>query len=273
MFKCINSLIVFFVITMNAYSQKVDRSERCFYCTGESVIYTDSTIVNGATVYTDSLIVDISVVYTDSTVIDGSIIYTDSNITYSPRNYHITLTNNPPFKSAIYRNNCEYFELIQSCTFMLWMPIPDEKRGYFIFSSDKKFVNYAFIKDIDGELYAKYNPMKKENNGSITFSMRNSNKLTDWIQKEMDKGRIVSMGCKNKRKYICKSFWINPDVTIDTNEGSDSMCLKLIKVTSHFSQDFNETLAWAHEQMAKGYTVVINYNKRTKEYIAKRREN
>ena len=62
--------------------------------------------------------------------------------------------------------------------------------------------------------------------------------------------------------------WINPDVPIDTNEGGGGMCFGWIIVGSHYSQDFNETQAWAHEQMDKGYTVSINYHKETNEYVA-----
>ena len=62
--------------------------------------------------------------------------------------------------------------------------------------------------------------------------------------------------------------WINPDVPVDTNQGSGGMCFGWIVVDSHHSPNFNETQAWAHEKMAEGYVVSINYNKKTKEYLA-----
>lgn len=210
MFKCVNLCFIFLIISLNAYSQKVDCSGRPFYLSGKSVIYTDSTIVNGKSIYTDSLIVDISVVYTDSVVMDGVVIYTDSIVNSHVKNYHIILKNNPPFQSAIYRDNCEFKNLMMLSLSMLWKQqindIPDEKKAYFIFSSDKKYVNYAYIKDTERELYAKYNPMKEDNNESISFSLNHDKNFMKWVEKEMNKGRIVSMGCKNKRKYICKSF-------------------------------------------------------------------
>lgn len=227
--------LIILVMTMNVYSQKVDCTGRCFYCTGKNVIYTDSTIIDGITVYTDSLMVKVSVVYTDS------------SITFSPINYHIVLKDSTPFTATIYRNDCEFIYLILNSISMMEL-----NKSYFIFSSDKKYVNYAIIKDIDTELYAKYNPIKKDNNASISFSINNDKNIIKWIQNEMDKGRIVSFGYKNERKFICKSFDKDTCTIFD----------------NYTSTNFNDTQSWAHQQMGKGYKVDINYNKETKEYIA-----
>jgi len=240
-------------MTMNVYSQKVDCSGRCFYCTGENVIYMDSTIVNGITVYTDSLMVKVSVIYTDSIVNNGVVVYTDSSITFSPMNYHIVLKDSTPFTSAIYRNDCEFIYLLLNSISMMEL-----NKCYFIFSSDKKYIKYALIKDVNSKLYAKYNPIKKDNNASISFSINNDKNIIKWIQNEMDKGRIVSFGYKNERRFICKSF--------------DMDSVKIID--KYRSTNYDETQAWAHQQMEKGYKVDINYDKEINEYvaIAKKRE-
>lgn len=251
------------MITLNVYSQKVDCLERCFYCTGKNVIYMDSTIVNGKTVYTDSLIVKVSVLYTDSIVSNGLVVYTDSSITYSPLNYDITLKNSFPFTSAIYRNECEYLELIKSSFIMFWYDeenktISDNKKGYFIYSSDKKYIKYAYIKDVDGELYIKYNPIIKDNIGNVSFSINQFSELSNWMQNEMNKGKIVSLGYKNEQRFICKSF--------------DTDSLRIID--KYTSTNYNETQTWAHQQMEKGYQVDIDYNKaHTYFAIALKKEN
>jgi hypothetical protein len=216
MFKFINLLFVCFVITTNAYSQKKDCSDSpfYFYLSGDKmnrIIYTDSTIVNSVTVYTDSLIVDFAVVYTDSIIVDASVIYTDSMLSYKV-DYPITLTNNPPFKKAIYRDYCEFSHQIFLMTSILSRQqgtnFSDEKKGYYILSSDDRFIRYAFLTKADGELYDKYSPIEENNKTCFSFSKRQYGKLVNWIQQEIDKGLIVSVtiGSKNKKTYIAKLF-------------------------------------------------------------------
>lgn len=212
MSKFVNLLFVFLIITVNAYSQKQDCSEHPFHLSEEyiPVFYVDSIIVDGLTVYTDSITMDIvSVDYTDSVEIDGSLIYIGGNV-YKV-NYPITLTNNPPFKKAIYRGDyCEFFRLMHRITARLWgqqvSKTSDEKGRYYILSSGNKYINYAYMRTSDDDFYTKYNPLREDNNGSFSFSDRQFNKLMNWVQQEMDKGLIVTVGSKNKRTYIAKSF-------------------------------------------------------------------
>jgi hypothetical protein len=201
-------LLIFFVITTNVYSQKKkDCSDYIpLYMSGDRIIYTDSTIVNGVISYTDSIVVDISVSYKDSTVIDGSIVYTDSGISYKV-NYPI----NSPFKNLIYRDYCGIFLEMFIITTNLWLQeksikaLETEKK-YYIFSADSRFISYASVSKNDGELYAKYNPIGENNNGSFSFSQRQFEKLIDLLLQEVDRGMIVSIGSKNKKTYIVKSF-------------------------------------------------------------------
>jgi hypothetical protein len=53
--KYISLFFVFFVITMNAYSQKRDCFGASSNLSGDKIIYTDSMNVNGLIVYTDSV--------------------------------------------------------------------------------------------------------------------------------------------------------------------------------------------------------------------------
>lgn len=211
MFKFVKFLFVFFVITLNSYSQKKDCSDRPFYLLDEyvPVYYTDSIIVNGLTVYTDSIIIKAVPIDYSSDTINGSLVYINGNV-YEV-NYPIVLTNNLPFKKAIYRDDyCGFWHLFFSITFRLWVQQTaknsEEKGRYYILSSDKRYINYASIRKNDGDFYTKYNPSRENNNGSISFSERQFEKLMNWAQQEMDKGLIVSVGSKNKRTYIVKSF-------------------------------------------------------------------
>jgi hypothetical protein len=47
--KNLGILFIFFIIT-NAYSQKKNCSSLPFYMSGDRIIYTDSTIINGVTI-------------------------------------------------------------------------------------------------------------------------------------------------------------------------------------------------------------------------------
>jgi hypothetical protein len=199
-------LFVFFIITTNVYSQKRDCSGyHPLYLSGDRVIYTDSIIANDVRIYTDSVVLDIFVSYIDSSIIDNFVIYTDSVVSYS-----YPLTNNPPFKNAVYRDYCEFFREMFFITTMLWrqerVRTSDEEKKYYIFSANNRFINYTSVSKNNGELYAKYNPTGKDNKNSFSFSQRQFDKLTNWVLQEMDKGLKVSVGSKNKKTYIAKSF-------------------------------------------------------------------
>jgi hypothetical protein len=172
---------------------------------GDRVIYTDSTIDNGVRVYTDSIVLDIFVSYIDSSIIDGFVVYTDSVVSY-----HYPLTNNPPFNNAVYHDYCEFFREMFFITTMLWkqerIKTSYEEKRYYILFANNKFINYTSVSRNDSELYAKYNPIGEDNNGSFSFSQRQFDKLTNWVLTEMDKGLKVSIASKNKKTYIAKSF-------------------------------------------------------------------
>ena len=210
--------LVFLVITTAVYSQqKKDCSGKYAYFsfymsynpnTSENkIFYTDSTIINGVTVYTDSLVVEITVSYSDSTVIGDSVIYSGRSTSYKV-DYPFTLTNNPPFKKAIYRDYCELMVLMRNLASQLLtqsikkIKFPDEKKAYYILSPEGRYINYASLTKADGELYAKYKLNKKDKN---IISIRNYGKLRNFVQQEMEKGHKVIIDSKNSRTYIVKS--------------------------------------------------------------------
>ncbi len=70
-------------------------------------------------------------------------------------------------------------------------------------------------------------------------------------------------------RYYNPTIWIFPDDPIDPDNGGDgNMCFGWVSVGKHLSDNFEDTQAWAHEQMEKGYTVTINKNKKTGKYLA-----
>lgn len=207
-------LLVFFIMTANAYSQKRDCKGRYFDTLRSRIAYTDSSMINGSTVYTDSLIeVDIIITYNDDTVgavIKGFISDAGSRA-FDRIHYPITLSDNPPFKEAIFRDYCEFLHRLDFMDVMLYRQerknLPNEEKGYYIISSDDKYINYAFLSRDDGELHTKYNPITGDNNeSSFSFSQRQYGKFIKHVQHELNKGLIVSFGRKNKKTYVVKTF-------------------------------------------------------------------
>ena len=208
---------VFLVIAANAYSQEVDCSQyKPFYLFSgkeNKVYYIDSVVVNGETVYTDSITVNVSLAYTDSILVDGLVIYTDSIVIgYGIGNYPIVLKNNPPFQYAIFRDDCcEFYRRMTFISmgliaqYMGPNKLQKKEKGkvYYILYMDDRFVNYAYISKKNADYYDKYYPMQAD----ISFSRKQYyKKMLDWILQEMNKGLIVSIGRKDSKTYILKSF-------------------------------------------------------------------
>ena len=212
MYRYIKVFCIFFIVTANVYSQKKDCSCRpiYFYMTGDRVIYTDSIIVDGVTVYTDSFIVDVTVVPKGTTVSDATVAsFSGDSIVFYKADYPFTLTDNPPFKNAIFRDDCEFLHQMRLVVIRLWRQeadnLPEEKKGYYILSAENRYINYGFLTKEEGELYAKYNP-ENDMKSNFSFSKRQYGKLIHWVKQEMDKGMKVSIGSKNQKTYVAKSF-------------------------------------------------------------------
>ena len=213
MFKYVNLLCFFVIISVNAYSQKRNCCGHFPFDYSQSgIIYIDSIIVNGVTVYTDSIVIERVVVYTDSMIVNGSVVYTDSSVSQRVTNYPITLTNKSPFNKAVFRDYCEFRNLmLLHIHFRLWCQqvskLSDGKKGYYILSSDDRYINYAFISETDDK-FSEYDPM----DDGFSFSQKRYCYLMDWVEQEIDKGLMVSIGVKSikniksKRTYIAKSF-------------------------------------------------------------------
>ena len=79
--------------------------------------------------------------------------------------YPITLKDNSLFKKAVYHND---FELMSHIRYSLYYQRKkDDKKGYFVLTSDSKYINYAFLEKKDGYLYTKYNPLNEYNSGTV----------------------------------------------------------------------------------------------------------
>ena len=53
------------------------------------------------------------------------------------------------------------------------------------------------------------------------------------------------------------------------NEVEQTLCVRvLVRVGSKFSHNYNDVKDWAHQKMAEGCTVIIQYNRNTGEYGA-----
>ncbi len=214
MFNRISILLAFLFVAKNVYSQAIDDCSRPFYMTGESVIYTDSIVIEGKTIYTDSLLVNVTVTYKDSIIVDDKVIYTDSSMSFGVV-YPIIIAENPPFRYATFLNDYCGF-LNQMSLIYIGFTKDFHSRttsGYHIFSMDNKYIKYDFLMPKDGELYAKYNPSQEKDKGTLRFSNRQYyTKLFDWIQKEICEGKIVSIdidSSKKRKTFIGKSF--NPN--------------------------------------------------------------
>ena len=123
------------------------------------------------------------------------------------KNYPFTLTDDTLFARAVFRNDCEFRNLMLQIYFRTrreqLSKLSSEKEKYFILSANNRFINYGLISEEDNEFYAEYSPIDSD----ISFSQRQYDKLMDWVIQEIDNGRKVSiMSRKNKRRYIVKSF-------------------------------------------------------------------
>lgn len=82
----------------------------------------------------------------------------------------------------------------------------DDKSKICIFSSDDKYIKYAFIENSDKDLYDKYNPIQKNDKESFSFSEKQFyNKMINCVRDKAFEGSIVSVG-KKKKKYIIRLF-------------------------------------------------------------------
>ena len=213
--------VVFIVLTINvSYSQQKKNSyysfdsadfvlknfSKDFLCDTTLYIYMDSSIINGLTVHTDSIRVDVS--NND----DCIIVFGSSNFhTMSQNNggllykihYPIPLIDNPLFKKAVYHND-ESWLTTSNVTHVLYHQEKEKKNGFFVFSSDGKYINYGFLEEKDGDVYTKYNPLN-ENNSSTVMTIKRK-KLRDWLSQEMNKKDEVFSIAKKGDVYVVKSF-------------------------------------------------------------------
>jgi hypothetical protein len=260
MLKRINLLLVVFVITVNAYSQGKDCTGYPFYLSGGyvPVYYTDSTVVNGITVYTDSIIINIVSVDNIDTI-NGSRIYISGHNRLYNVNYPFTLTNNPPFKKAIYRNDsCGFSSLLFIINSHIGRHSKSvgEKR-YAILSSDDKYINYASLTEADGEFYTKYNPIEEDCKVCFSFSKNKKEELMAWIRQKMNKGLIVSIGIE-KKTYIAKLF-APLHVSGVLEDAVNNMDVEV--------NNFKDAQAWAMKRVNEGYMISISIDKKTGEYV------
>jgi len=126
--------------------------------------------------------------------------------TFLAGNYPIGLINNLPSKDAIYRDYCEFWELMFLIKVRLWRERvdnpSDEKERYFMLSPDGRYINYGLIKEADDKIYTEYNPIDSD----ISFSQKRYDKLMNWVLQEIGNGRKVSIGSNNRKTYFVKSF-------------------------------------------------------------------
>ena len=212
-------VFTFVIITVNtAYSQKKECRYYSYYLTNSIVknfpkdflrdttlyIYVDSNIVNGLTVYTDSVKVDIFVNNEDYLFMFGDfnmVLRNDEPLLYKIY-YPIPLIDNPLFKKAVYRNDCAGVLSHMGHRLYSQQKVGTPK-GYFILSADEKYIKYAFLTETNGELYTKYDPLNKDNGGTVTTMKRK--KFNSWITQELDKNEVISI-TQIGNVYIVKSF-------------------------------------------------------------------
>ena len=170
-------------------------------------LYVDSNTVNGLT-YIDSIKVDVLYKNINDNCIfvsgDGMILESDGFPFYIIH-YPIFLKDNPLFKQAVYHGDCGLVSYITLCFQQKYMTLEGERKKYCILSSDGKYVNYAFLGEMDGDLYIKYNPFSEDNSSTITTIK--SKKFRPWITQELEKNKNkVFSVIKNGKIYIVKLF-------------------------------------------------------------------
>ena len=210
-------LVLFVIVTNTTYSQKVkwdfllSRLENFMVVNFSKnllsdttlYIHVDSNIINGF-VGIDSVKVDIfsknvNDNHTFVTMGEGMIPRNDVSLFYKIH-YPIPLIDNPLFKQAVYRDDV--------CGLILALHFPQkesEEKGYYILSSNNKYVNYAFLEKKDGNLYTKYDPLNEDD--ITTIMTIKSKNFHSWITQELEKNenKIVSI-TKNGKVYIVKLF-------------------------------------------------------------------
>ncbi len=146
----------------------------------------------------------------------------DTTRTFSDPNYPILLTDKPPFEKAVYRDSREFNILMMDvfstldCQFWTqrWLlqappePMSNEEgeKGYMIIFCDDDYIYSGVIREKDSVLYAKYNPITKDNKDMYpTVKTKNMNKFYYWIMQEMNKGAIISV-TGTQKVYFAKSF-------------------------------------------------------------------
>ena len=137
----------------------------------------------------------------------------DTTHSYYDTTYPIRLTDNLLFEMAYYRDAAELSRSMGFMSAILWRQQVDkigyynDKVGYFIVSCDDEYIYNGFLQENNGELYAKYNPIKEDNIDMYPIiRTKNYRKLYYWIVKELNKGATISIIGDKKGIYIGKSF-------------------------------------------------------------------
>lgn len=259
MLKRLFILVGMCVFSVNVYSQDSKLPFMFIYTLqGEGVYYLDSVQIDGKTIYTDSAIV--SKRYSDK----------DSSNGYNVKYNNIDLSNNPLFNSVFYKN--EIIDMLMLCCISINKQEKTKNR-YYIFSQEGKYILYRNMQNAEENLYAKYYPTNDKKNGSVSFSSKQYEKLVDYLQKEFNKGNIISLGKNNKSrgKLVVKSFSKddyskNSDKSPSKETNNNDCYTELIKIDSFITSDYEEAKAWMHEKMHAGYKIHIKMNKQ-KEYV------
>lgn len=196
--KSISSFIWKFIVNN---SPKDISSDTTFY------IYIDQNVVCGLA-HRDSIKVDckssnINNNYYYMTGI-GSFMHGDGFPLYIIY-YPIPLKNNPLFKQACYLGDPSLASNITLFTRNTQGSPDREIKKYCILSYDGHYVNFAYLGENDGNLYAKYNPLGSDN-GSTTVTMKYK-KIQSWMTQELEKNqnKIFSI-TKSSKVYVIKSF-------------------------------------------------------------------
>jgi len=183
------------IVGMDNFSKNFPKDTTIYVCI-------DSNIVKGlTTAYPDSIRIDI---FSDANCVYATPYSLSQSYGEEPLyriHYPITLKDNPLFQKAIYCDDC-WLSVYIARTFR---QKEGDKKGYCILSSDGIYVNYAFLEEKDGDLYAKYNPLNEDNNGTVTTIK--SKKFWDWLTQELEtnKNQLISVA-KNGKVYIVKLF-------------------------------------------------------------------
>ncbi len=78
----------------------------------------------------------------------------------------------------------------------------ENRSNYYLFASDSIHIFYNLMKTTE-DGFERYLPKKTE---SKVFPFRKSANIAQYVLEQIDKGKMVSLGSLNKRKYIVQSF-------------------------------------------------------------------